>query len=177
MKAHQKVFKLTSTFLLYPTREWVEELTELKKEVASLDSLLAKNYLMAFLHYVETHDYEQLCEDYVYTFDFHGCTTLNLTYNVFKDSRKRGSALIKLREIFSDSNLEAESDELPDFLPMILEFLAVAEHKYVLRLLGLHYNSLKHLENELVKNDRQYHFLLKAVIEVSRNILQKEKVS
>jgi len=177
MKAHQKVFKLTSTFLLYPTREWVEELSEVRKEVASFENIIAKNYIMSFLHYVETQPFDQLCEDYVYTFDFHGVTTLNLTYNVFKDSRERGAALVQLRQIFSDSDLETETDELPDFLPMILEFLAVADEKYVLRLLKLHLNYLRQLEKELVKNDNQYHFLLKAIIEVAQVVLQKEQVS
>lgn len=177
MKAHQKVFKLASTFLLYPEREWIEELTKVKNEISTIDHNPAKNYLMSFIYYLETTPFEDLCLNYVYTFDFHGVTTLNLTYNVFKDSRERGEALVKLRQILSDSDLEAESDELPDYLPMILEFVAVADEKYVMRLLKLHINSLKALEEDLVKNDSEYHFLLKAIIAVSLNSLRNEQVS
>lgn len=177
MKAHQKVFKLASTLLLYPEREWIEQLPQVKEEISTIDNSVAKSYLMSFIYYFETTPFEQLCLNYVYTFDFHGVTTLNLTYNVFKDSRERGEALVKLRQILSDADLKAESDELPDYLPMILEFVAVANEKYVIRLLKLHFNSLKHLDEDLVKNDSEYHFLLKAIIEVAMNSLQNEQVS
>lgn len=178
MKAHQKVFKLTSTLMLYPQRQWIEQISAVKEEISTYNNSLVNSYLNSFIHYLETTPFEQLCLNYVYTFDFHGVTTLNLTYNVFKDSRKRGEALVKLRQILSDSDLEAESDELPDYLPMILEFVSVADEKYAIRLLRLHMNSLKHLEQELVKNDSPYHFLLKAIIEVSLNtFLKNEQIS
>src|SRR5699024_7401142 len=104
------------------------------------------------------------------TFDFHGIVTLNLTYTVFKDSRKRGEALVKLRQMFYDSNLSAETEELPDYLPMILEFLAMADEKYIHQVLKLHLNSIKKLEKDLAENDSPYHFLLKAVTEVSHRL-------
>src|SRR5690625_2375288 len=178
MKAHRKVFKLTSTLMLYPERQWIEQLPAVKEEILSYNNSLVNSYLNSFIHYMETTSFEQLCLNYVYTFDFHGVTTLNLTYNVFKDSRKRGEALVKLRQILSDSDLEAESDELPDYLPMILEFVAVADKIHATRLLKLHMNSSKHLEQELVKNDSTYHFLLKAIIEASlKTFLKNEQIS
>src|SRR5699024_9807403 len=139
----QRVFKITSIFLLYPTREWVEEFSEVKKEVASLENILAKNYLMSFLRYVEIKHYEQLCVDYVYTFDFPGVTDLNLTYHVPKATRDRSAGLVQLRQISSPVDLATETHESPAFLPMIIELSAVADEKSVLPTLKLHLYSLR----------------------------------
>ncbi|WP_099158290.1 nitrate reductase molybdenum cofactor assembly chaperone [Virgibacillus ndiopensis] len=177
MKTHQKVYKITANFLHYPDKEWFSILPEIKEEVDTIENPTVNTYLKAFISYLETTPFDQLCEKYVKTFDFHGIATLNLTYNVFKDSRERGAALVKLRQLFADSELVAETDELPDYLPMILEFLAVADEKYIQRLLKLHLNSIKKLEKDLVENDSDYHFLLKAAIDISVETLKDTKIS
>src|SRR5690625_189735 len=127
MKAHQKVFKLLSVLLQYPEREWIKEIPMMALEIEQLnDAYLQKNFT-AFFDYLKHTDFDQLCENYVNTFDYHGIVTLHLTYNVFKDSRKRGEALIELQRLFKTVDLEKTSAELPDYLPLILEFLAIVE--------------------------------------------------
>ncbi|PAV29434.1 nitrate reductase molybdenum cofactor assembly chaperone [Virgibacillus profundi] len=177
MKAHQKVYKITSIFLQYPQKEWYDFLPEIKSEIATIENPTANAYLTSFMYYLESTPFDQLCERYVKTFDFHGITTLYLTYNVFKDSRERGEALVKLRQLVTDSNLETETEELPDYLPMILEFLSAAEDKYVQRMLKLHAKSILKLDQDLVENDSDYHFLLKATIEISNEMMRNAKVS
>jgi nitrate reductase delta subunit len=177
MKLHQKVYKITSLFLQYPQREWFDEVREIKTVIQTVENPVAKAYLTSFIHYLETTPFIRLCENYVNTFDYHGVTSLYLTHNVFKDSRDRGEALVKLRRLMADSNLETESEELPDYLPMILEFLSEADEKYIHRMLKLHLNSIMKVDKDLAENDSNYHFLLKAAIEVSRQLLKNEKVS
>src|SRR5690625_4880546 len=150
MKLHQKVYKISSTLLQYPTEEWIKSIDEIKFELNSLDETVAKTHLNSLLSYVESTPLQTLCEKYVYTFDYHGIVTLHLTYHVFKDSRQRGEALVKLRNIFQESNLLALTDELPDYLPLILEFLAVATTEQMNYVLKLHYNSMIKLHDDLV---------------------------
>ncbi|WP_163969796.1 nitrate reductase molybdenum cofactor assembly chaperone [Oceanobacillus halotolerans] len=177
MKTHQKVYKIASTFLHYPEKEVLDTLPEVKKEIDKIENPTVNAYLKSFVYYLESTPFDKLCEDYVYTFDFHGIATLNLTYNVFKDSRERGEALVKLRQIFNDTDLEAETDELPDYLPLILEFLSLAEDEYVERLLKLHFNSMKKVDQDLAENDSPYHFLLKATIDCSYELMKNVKAS
>lgn len=177
MRCHQKVFKMTSILLQYPEKQLLHSLKDLHKEIAKLKSPVIQAYMKSFLHYLESTPYEILCEKYVKTFDFHGLTTLYLTYNVFKDSRKRGEALVKLRQIFNESNLIAETDELPDYVPLILEFLAETDEESCLNVLKLHLNSLKKLEEDLTKNDSDYHFLIKAVMKTAEETLKKLQAS
>src|SRR5690625_2431206 len=127
MKAHQKVFKLLSVLLQYPEREWIKEIPMMALEIEQLnDTYLQKNFT-AFFDYLKHTEFDQLCENYVNTFDYHGIVTLHLTYNVFKDSRKRGEALIELQRLYKKVDLEKTYAELPDYLPLILEFLAIVE--------------------------------------------------
>src|SRR5690625_33742 len=122
MNKQQKIFKIAGLLLHYPEKEWIENLEAIEIEISSLKDLSINNYFQSFKKYLTTNTYEDLCERYVKTFDFNGVSTLNLTYNVFKDSRERGNALVQLREIFSKSQFYPITDELPDYVPLILEF-------------------------------------------------------
>jgi len=177
MKAHQKVFKMLSVLLQYPQREWIGEISEIALEVEQLNDIAIQKNLKAFFDYIKNTPFDQLCENYVNTFDYHGVTTLHLTYNVFKDSRKRGEALIELQRLFQTVDLEKTSTELPDFLPLILEFLSIAEKEQIQQLLKLHQKSLHNLQVELVKAKSEYSFLIKVINEVTKQQIQNENVS
>lgn len=63
---------------------------------------------------------------YVATFDFSEPTALYLTAHELGDSRQRGMALLSLRSMLRAAGFEPASAELPDYLPMLLEFLSCA---------------------------------------------------
>lgn len=63
---------------------------------------------------------------YVATFDFHEPASLYLTAHELGDSRRRGQALIELRALLRAAGFEEAGDELPDYLPLLLEYLANA---------------------------------------------------
>lgn len=177
MKTDQKVFKIASMLLQYPSKEWMEEMPIVKLEIDQIHDSLAKMYLHTFIHYLEATPFNELCEKYVYTFDYHGIATLHLTYPVFKDSRQRGEALVKLRQLFKAAEVEAATDELPDYLPLILEFLSLAKEEQITEILKLHYKSIERLHDDLVKEDSEYHFVLKAIKVISEQKLENKDVS
>lgn len=177
MNSIRKAFKLSAVLLEYPEREWTEALSELREEISSLGNPVLQSYFLAFLTHAETQTYDDLCEEYVNTFDYHGVVSLNLTYHVFKESRERGGALIQLRKLFREAGIETVTEEMPDYLPMVLEFLAIADDAYVERVLKLHVNSMMQLEEELSKKDSPYAFLLKGCIENARGVFRNMEVS
>lgn len=63
---------------------------------------------------------------YVATFDFNEPAALYLTAHELGDSRRRGHALVELRTLLRASGFEEITEELPDYLPLLLEFLAHA---------------------------------------------------
>ena len=82
--------------------------------------------------------YQPLCnfndteiqELYVETFDLKTKLGLYLTAYELGDSSRRGSALIKLQKIINQSGFERTGEELVDYIPMLLEFLAVAPENH-----------------------------------------------
>ena len=75
---------------------------------------------------------------YVDAFDFSKQCSLHLTYHVHGDRRQRGMALLRLKEAYRALGLEPPGDELPDYLPLMLEFAALAPPNEGLALLEQH---------------------------------------
>ncbi|TDK63418.1 nitrate reductase molybdenum cofactor assembly chaperone [Bacillus salipaludis] len=69
---------------------------------------------------------KELQELYVLTFDYKDKTNLYLTAHELGDSRKRGFALIELQKLIFEEGFETVGKELADYIPMLLELLAVA---------------------------------------------------
>jgi nitrate reductase delta subunit len=63
---------------------------------------------------------------YVRTFDFDRRAGLHLTYHTHGDRRQRGLELVRLKRRFADAGHPLTGNELPDFLPVLLEFAALA---------------------------------------------------
>jgi nitrate reductase delta subunit len=65
-------------------------------------------------------------EEYVRLFDRGRGTSLHLFEHVHGDTRNRGPAMIELAQVYEQSGYALDARELPDFLPLFLEFCAVA---------------------------------------------------
>ena len=61
---------------------------------------------------------------YVRTFDFDRRASLHLTYHTHGDRRQRGLELVRLKRRFAESGLPLGGEELPDYLPVLLEYAA-----------------------------------------------------
>jgi nitrate reductase delta subunit len=79
-----------------------------------------------FLSWRRTVSSEEQRRTYVETFDFDRRASLHLTYHTHGDRRQRGLELVRLKRRFRDAGLEPSDTELPDYLPALLEFAALA---------------------------------------------------
>src|SRR6185312_2998556 len=77
------------------------------------------------LIYLEHGPVIDLQEAYVDTFDRNPAHSLSIFEHTMGDSRERGPAMVHLVEEYRRFGLEATSRELPDFLPVFLEFLSL----------------------------------------------------
>jgi nitrate reductase molybdenum cofactor assembly chaperone NarJ/NarW len=164
MNQSQVVYKLSSILLHYPEKEWKEYLTELYEETSLIDDVGLRGKIENFLDYLDRTSMEKLCQNYVLTFDFNDRSTLYLTYSVFKDNRERGPALVKLRNEFLQAGADLESDELPDYLPLILEFASITETDKSAKILKLHFRAIERLCLELESMNSPYNYLLGACV-------------
>jgi nitrate reductase molybdenum cofactor assembly chaperone NarJ/NarW len=121
-----RLYKMLSVLLEYPDQELHDHLSELRSEIdACIDMDDAERGAMRrFLAHLEQTSLTDLQADYVKTFDLTAENSLHLTHHLFGDDKNRGPALIDLGELYKDYGVEVVTNELPDYLPLILEFAA-----------------------------------------------------
>lgn len=120
-----KIYKLLSVLLEYPDQELMDHLSELRELVPQLDAdNTERDALQSFINHLQSMPLTELQADYVKTFDMVPEHSLHLTHHLFGDDKNRGPALIDLGELYKDYGVEVVTNELPDYLPLILEFTA-----------------------------------------------------
>ncbi|UCF93474.1 MAG: nitrate reductase molybdenum cofactor assembly chaperone [Desulfobacterales bacterium] len=117
--------RVLSALLQYPNEDWWHQMPHIEKAVADLPSKEMKKCMDAFLGYLKTHSLIHLQECYTAAFDLNPSTTLNLTYHIYGDNEKRADVLARLQQSYQDAGYERTTGELPDYLPLMLEFLSV----------------------------------------------------
>lgn len=128
-----KVFKLIGILLDYPDDDFLAELRALLGErgaarlVASADEAeilddTERATLAGFIERMAVRDTLELQGDYVREFDMTAEHSLHLTHHLFGEEKTRGPALIDLSEFYRSHGLVVDERELPDYLPVMLEF-------------------------------------------------------
>ena len=141
------VYELCAVLLLYPDEELLAARDEFSRAVAELPRSEAAEALERFLSWWAGSDPLHVAQHYVETIDLHKRSGLYLTFYGEGDKRERGGALLRLKQIYRASGLPLEGTELPDYLPVMLEFAAMApegrgelvlrEHRAALELVRL----------------------------------------
>ncbi|HZQ59954.1 MAG TPA: nitrate reductase molybdenum cofactor assembly chaperone [Casimicrobiaceae bacterium] len=103
-------------------------------------------------------------ERYVALFDRGRATSLNLYEHVHGDSRDRGQAMIDLMQIYERAGLELSTRELPDHLPVLLEFLSTRSWDEVREMLADCAHLLRHIGNALLERHSPYAAVLAALL-------------
>jgi nitrate reductase delta subunit len=120
------LLKLLSLCLAYPDAEALEALPAIEAAAAGLADPAAREHLSAFMAQMRAQSLLSLQEHYTAVFDLNPAASLNLTWHLMGDREDRGRALAELLEVYRQAGLEPAVDDLPDFLPLMLEFMAAA---------------------------------------------------
>jgi nitrate reductase molybdenum cofactor assembly chaperone NarJ/NarW len=157
--------KLASVLLQYPTPEARDSVSGLDPaELRPLRGRQAQR-LATFLEWYRGRSLDELRAAYVETFDFAKQRSLHLTYHLHGDSRQRGMALAKLKREYAAAGLEGDAAELPDFLPLMLEFCALAPEPAGRELLDRHRPAIELVRDSLHRESSPFVELLDAVID------------
>jgi len=134
-----------SLLLGYPDDALLAQAVLLRRVATALDKPVG-GPLRRFLDHLTGTPLPDLAADYVATFDHRKRCCLFLTYYAHGDTRKRGMALLSLKQTYAAAGLRLVDDELPDHLAVILEYAAaqpgngyalLIEHRAGLELLRL----------------------------------------
>lgn len=121
-----RTLKAMSLVLSYPTKELQEAMPEISAVLASDTRLTAatRRALRPLMDQLATRDIYDLEEQYVLLFDRSRTLSLNLFEHVHGESRDRGGAMVSLVETYRNGGFDPATSELPDHLPVLLEFLS-----------------------------------------------------
>lgn len=114
-------YRLLSVLLSYPQQDLLDALPDIDERLAA-DEAAARN-LTPLLAYLRSQPLITLQENYVDTFDRNPAHALHLFEHVHGESRARGQALVDLLQTYRVHGLAPIPNELPDHIPLFLEFL------------------------------------------------------
>jgi nitrate reductase delta subunit len=122
----RRTLKVLSALLSYPTAELQAAVPEMRAALNTEGRLPRHNRdrLERLLEELATRDLYDLQERYVLLFDRTRSLSLHLFEHVHGESRDRGQAMVDLKALYERHGLFMHASELPDHLPLFLEFLS-----------------------------------------------------
>jgi nitrate reductase delta subunit len=129
--------KVLSHLLSYPEAETLAALDELAT-VIEQENLLLEEHKKSVLALIDTYrdaDLLDVQEAYVALFDRGRFLSLHIFEHVHGESRDRGQAMVNLLQMYEAHGFEMSTHELPDYIPLFLEFLSQQEQTEAAQLL------------------------------------------
>lgn len=153
-----KTFKVISMLLMYPESEWLAALPEMRTVLVDEADCNghAATRLIPLFDLLRESALIALQENYVATFDRNPSHSLHLFEHIHGESRDRGAAMIDLLEEYWKHGFDASASELPDYVPLFLEFLAQLPAAEALELLGDAVHVLAAIGRKLDANGSPY---------------------
>ena len=152
------IYKLLSIMLAYPSEELRAASGDLRQAVAADTSItpLHRTGLIALIDDIGSGDLMDIQERYVFLFDRTRSLSLHLFEHIHGESRDRGQALVDLRAMYEAAGLEISARELPDYLPLFLEFLSMRPAEEARALLHQTLHIVAAIGERLVKRESGY---------------------
>lgn len=175
MKTHLAL----SALLAYPERELIDALPEIRAAIGE-DSLVpraARRELDAFLEELSGADLYDAQERYVALFDRSRALSLHLFEHVHGESRDRGQAMVDLAALYRARGLEAAGGELPDYLPLFLEYVSLLPAREAKDQLAETAEILRGIGDRLARRGSRYCAVLAALLALSGEPGLSERVA
>jgi len=173
-----KTYRILSLLLTYPNEEIYNFLPDVNKALSE-EKIVNSETIFGINIFVDFFTKQQLTnwqEHYVQLFDYSKSASLYLFEHVHGDSKDRGQAMVDLIELYKENGLEINRAELPDYLPMFLEFLALQTQEKAEELLAEIIDIVGFIHRKLEEKDNPYQYLLAAIIQISTRKPAKARV-
>lgn len=160
------VFSVLSALLDYPDPSTQRALPEARTllNAARALPLDVRAGLDRFIDEYAQRDLMTLQERYVALFDRGRATSLYLFEHVHGESRDRGQAMVDLLNMYEKQGLHLRPGELPDYLPVFLEYLSRLPEKEARSLLAETGEILQAITTRLTERASRYRFVVGALL-------------
>lgn len=158
MKMQHKALKALSLILSYPSEDIQAGAAELKAALPEGGLLTPQliDLVSRLVDDIAARDIYEAQEVYVGLFDRSRTLSLNLFEHVHGESRDRGPAMVDLVEMYRAGGFDPVAAELPDHLPVLLEFLASRPLAEAKDILGDTAHILENLQTRLTRRESPY---------------------
>ncbi|MCF8473433.1 MAG: nitrate reductase molybdenum cofactor assembly chaperone [Emcibacter sp.] len=165
-----KTFKILGLLLSYPTDDLMKHMDDLMQVLEREKFLPAKNLkkIKAFVGEFKTRNMYDIQENYVELFDRGRAHCLQLFEHIHGESRDRGQAMVNLAEAYGEKGFFINSGELPDYLPLFLEFLSLCPADEATELLGDPITVIAAIGVKLKKRGSSYAVVFEALEALSK---------
>jgi nitrate reductase delta subunit len=160
----RKVFSVCGILLQYPDVTWHNSKTEFAKSIKEIPHRQIVVLLEKFLVLTNEMPDEEFTENYVREFDFSKNTNFYLTYYNQGEQRERGLEILSLKEQYMAAGFDVNSIELPDYLPVLLEFASIAPKENVKEVLKVYTKHIEELRKRLIDDNSFYTFIFDAIL-------------
>ncbi len=169
--------KVISRLLDYPSEALFTHANDLVNAIyeSTLLSVESKDQLVEFTRQLTGSELYDAQERYDLLFDRGRSLSLLLFEHVHGESRDRGQAMVDLMKEYTDHGFEINSEQLPDYIPLYLEFLSEQDQPYAQEWLADVSHILTILSERLRGRDCNYCVLFDAMIELSGATVEREK--
>lgn len=164
-----RTLRVLAHLLSYPNAELRQHMGELRSALHTEQALSEQRLaeLDVLMLNLERGDLLELQSQYVDLFDRGRATALHLFEHVHGDSRDRGPAMIDLAQTYEKANLYLAADELPDYLPVVLQFASTQPAQEARDFLAEMAHILNAIFNALQKRGSGYACVLGALLELA----------
>lgn len=174
-----RTFKVLSALLTYPTEELKAAADELRSVLRD-EGLVKGNALQrveALIQEIKERDLYDLQERYTLLFDRTRSLSLHLFEHVHGESRDRGQAMVDLAQHYEQHGFQISARELPDYLPLFLEFLSVVPVAEAKNLLADPIDIIAALDERLRKRRSSYRAVFQALRAITRGKIDATRLA
>ncbi len=165
-----RTLRALSALLSYPSRELLAAAAEIR-DTLDREAVVPANEragLHRLIDDLSGGDLYDLQERYGLLFDRTRSLSLHLFEHVHGESRDRGQAMVDLLKLYEEGGYTPAASELPDFLPLFLEYASTRAPREAIELVGQPANVIAALKERLTKRRSPYAAVMSALLAISR---------
>jgi nitrate reductase delta subunit len=160
------VLRALGALLSYPREDLRRALPEIA-ELIRASPLIAprqREDLLALIDDLGNGDLLEAEERYVELFDRGRAVSLHLFEHLYGEGRDRGQAMVDLKNLYERAGYELSTRELPDYLPVVLEYLSCRDLREARELLSDCAHILRRIGQSLIARGSRYAAVLQALL-------------
>jgi nitrate reductase molybdenum cofactor assembly chaperone NarJ/NarW len=165
-----RTLRALSALLSYPTEELLAAAGEIRDTIdrEAVVPSAERAALHRLIDELAAGDLYDMQERYGLLFDRTRSLSLHLFEHVHGESRDRGQAMVDLLKLYEEGGYTPTPSELPDFLPLFLEYASTRTPKEAIELVGQPANVIAALKERLAKRSSSYAAVMSALLAISK---------